>query len=215
MKPAPTFSEVEAKLTALIAGHISRDEADRWAGQWVYASELTEMPPAVWSALLLLAGCDLRHGPGEDYLHTVEQFEEWLAELRAHGRAATLASQRLLALPLPDGASRATRGEAILLLVRRSTLEVVVTVPVTVREWFVEAKDTASGMRVEDWCDYDGYDDSPTEQLERDMADDVSQFVQRLLTRDLRLVVEQRSVQLLWKVKDSWQRAVPIDESAV
>jgi hypothetical protein len=89
MKPAPTFHEVEAKLTALIAERISREEADRWAGQWVYASESSEMPPAVWNALLHLAGCDLRHGPGEEYLHTLEQFEEWLEELKAHGRAAT------------------------------------------------------------------------------------------------------------------------------
>ena len=89
MKPAPTLPEMEAKLTALIAGRISREEADRWAGQWVYASESSEMPAAVWSALLHLAGCDLRHGPGEEYLHTVEQFEQWLEELRAHRRAAT------------------------------------------------------------------------------------------------------------------------------
>jgi hypothetical protein len=89
MKPAPTFPEVEAKLAALIAGRISRDEADRWASQWVYAAESSEMPSAVWNALLNLAGCDLRHGPGEEYLHTVEQFEGWLQELRAHGREAT------------------------------------------------------------------------------------------------------------------------------
>jgi hypothetical protein len=39
MKPAPTFPEVKTKLTELIAGRISREEADRWAGQWIYASE--------------------------------------------------------------------------------------------------------------------------------------------------------------------------------
>lgn len=27
-------------------------------------------------------------GPGEEYLHTVEQFEEWLEELKKHGRAS-------------------------------------------------------------------------------------------------------------------------------
>ena len=89
MKPAPTFPEVEAKLTALIAGRLSREEADRWAGQWIYSSESVEMPQAVWNALLRLAGGDLRHGPGEEYLHTVEQFEEWLEELKAHERGAT------------------------------------------------------------------------------------------------------------------------------
>jgi hypothetical protein len=75
MKPAPTFPEVEAKLTALTAGRISREEADWWAGEWVYASESREMLAAVWNALLHLAGCDLRHGPGDEYLHAVEQFE--------------------------------------------------------------------------------------------------------------------------------------------
>ena len=89
MKSTPTLPEVKAKLTALIAGRISREEVDRWAGQWVYASESSDMPQAVWSALLHLAGCDLRHWPGEEYLHTVEQFEEWLGELKAYERAAT------------------------------------------------------------------------------------------------------------------------------
>jgi hypothetical protein len=89
MNPAPTLPEVEAMLTALIAGRISREEANQWAGQWVYASESSQMPSAVWNALLHLAGCDLRHGPAEEYLHPVEQFEEWLEELNANGRAAT------------------------------------------------------------------------------------------------------------------------------
>jgi hypothetical protein len=106
------------------------------------------------------------------------------------------------------------RGEAVQLRVKHETLEVVVTVPVTVREWFVEATDVATGTRTEDWCDYDGYDSSSPERLDQDMAEDVSHFVHRLLGSELKLELGRRS-RLLWKVSDTWQQAVPLDASAV
>jgi len=106
------------------------------------------------------------------------------------------------------------RGDAVQLHVRRNELEIVVTVPKTVREWFVEATDASTGARTEDWCDYDGYDSSTPERLDLTMAEDVALFVHRLLTSDLRFEVEGRA-KLLWKLADSWQQAVPLDESAV
>lgn len=117
-------------------------------------------------------------------------------------------------MSLPEDASLAERGEAVLLKVKRGTLEVVVTVPRTVREWFVEATDVASGARAEDWCDYDGYDDSSEQSRDLDMAEDVSRFVERLLSRELKLEVGRRS-KLLWNDSASWRQAVPLDGSAV
>ena len=83
MKAAPTFDEVEEKLRALVSGRISRDEADRWAGQWVYDPETPQMPDALWTALLRLAGCDLRDGKDGAYLHSASEFQDWLRELKS------------------------------------------------------------------------------------------------------------------------------------
>jgi hypothetical protein len=126
----------------------------------------------------------------------------------------TTASQRLLAMSLPANASVAERGDAVQLHVRRNELEVVVTVPKAVREWFVEATDATTGARTEDWCDYDGYDSTSPDRLDQDMANDVALFVQRLLSSDLRLEAKGRA-KLLWKLSGSWQQAVPLDASAV
>ena len=89
MNAGPTFHEVDEKLSALIAGRISREDADGWAGQWVYSAEPPEMPAAIWKALGRLAGCDLRYGPEAAYLHSAEQFEEWLQEFRTSEASAT------------------------------------------------------------------------------------------------------------------------------
>jgi hypothetical protein len=123
----------------------------------------------------------------------------------------TTASQRLLSMSLPASASVTERGEAVQLHVRHEALEVVVTVPKSVREWFVEATDSSTGARTEDWCDYDGYDTASTDQ---NMADDVSRFVDRLLSSELKLETGRRN-RLLWKASGGWQQAVPLDASAV
>src|SRR5690349_9875465 len=115
----------------------------------------------------------------------------------------TTASQRLLSMSLPADASVAERGDAVQLHVRRNELEVVVTVPKTVREWFVEATDAITGARTEDWCDYDGYDSTAAERLDQDMAEEVVLFVQRLLSSDLRFEVKG-GAKLLWKLSDTW-----------
>ncbi len=123
----------------------------------------------------------------------------------------TIASQRLLELTLPVGVTVALQSEAVILLIRRDTLEVTVTVPTTVREWFVEANDSANDARVEDWCDYDGYDASSLAEIEHNMATEVLYFVERLLSRELRLGVDERGrTKLIWKVENSWLQALPI-----
>ena len=69
-------------VLAILAGQASREEADRWAIRWVAAANPPDMDPAIWRALGKLAGCDLRHGPGNDYLHSSAQIAEWLEDLR-------------------------------------------------------------------------------------------------------------------------------------
>ncbi len=86
MLQAPTSNEVEAVFRRVLSGEISRDEADRWAAKWIAADKPPGMPEATWDALKKLCGCDLRHGPDEDYLHDDRQLEEWLHEfLRSDG----------------------------------------------------------------------------------------------------------------------------------
>lgn len=98
-----------------------------------------------------------------------------------------------------------------MLSLHRAALQVTVTVPVSVLEWSVEASDRTSGARVEDWCDYEGYDSTSVDQLDRDMADDVEKFVSRLLSSELRLGNLGRSgVSLEWRVDEAWQQAVPL-----
>ena len=120
----------------------------------------------------------------------------------------TTASQRLLAIALPSHASLADRGSAVQLHVRQGTLEVMVTVPTCVREWFVEASDAKTGARTEEWCDYDGYGAASVQSLDLDMAEDVLDFVNRLLSSELMLEASGRA-RLLWKVADVWEQAVP------
>lgn len=85
-------------LSALVDGRISRDDADRWAMTWVNAADPPEMPATIWKALLRMAGCDLRHGPGQEYLHSEKQLKEWLRELKLHEyvptKLATVSSSR-------------------------------------------------------------------------------------------------------------------------
>jgi hypothetical protein len=129
---------------------------------------------------------------------------------------STLASQRLLELMLPDGARVAAKGEAVEFSLHRSGLHVAVTVPLHVREWFAEALDRTSGARVEDWCDYDGYDTSPADQRDLDMANDVGAFVEKLLSRELRLgACRGTRVALESKVGEAWEQAIPFVVGAV
>lgn len=91
MKTAPTPDEVEEVYLRLLEGDISRDEAERWAAQWV-ASEHELLPDYIWEALDRLYGCDLRQGPDQPYLHSEEQLGEWLEIFRRQRHAPSNAS---------------------------------------------------------------------------------------------------------------------------
>ena len=83
MQTPPSLTDVDTLFANLQGGRCSREDADRWAAQWHGAAESPRLHPAIWVALSRLHGCDLRHGPGEDYLHTNEQIAEWHAEFLA------------------------------------------------------------------------------------------------------------------------------------
>ncbi|GGM26518.1 hypothetical protein GCM10011608_09090 [Micromonospora sonchi] len=78
----PSRADVEARFTAILDGSQSRDEVDRWATQVMQSLEYAEVDETIWWALGMLSGIDLRHGPGEPYLHDDEQVRGWLAEFR-------------------------------------------------------------------------------------------------------------------------------------
>lgn len=61
-----------------------------------------------------------------------------------------------------------------------------VTIPPMVLEWFAGVKQRPDMREVwSDWMDYTGYDDSPMEKLEADMAGDITAFIDRLSTSEL------------------------------
>jgi hypothetical protein len=82
VQPAPTAAATIEQYESLLAGRLSRDVADRWAAQWVTASEPPRMEPAIWTALTHLCGCDLKHGPNGSYLHSEAQLHEWMLDLK-------------------------------------------------------------------------------------------------------------------------------------
>lgn len=78
----PSRTEVEARFTAILDGGQSRDEVDRWATRAMQTLEYAEVDETTWWALGMLAGIDLRDGPGGPYLYDDEQVLGWLTEFR-------------------------------------------------------------------------------------------------------------------------------------
>lgn len=61
-----------------------------------------------------------------------------------------------------------------------------VTIPHEVHEWFASLKKRPDMQEVwSDWMDYTGYDDSPMEKLEAEMADDLIAFIDRVSASEL------------------------------
>ncbi|MGC5032839.1 hypothetical protein [Micromonospora sp. DT229] len=78
----PSRVEVEVHFAAVLSGGSSRAEVDRWAERARRDLADVEVDEAVWWALGVLAGLDLRHRPDQPYLHDDAQVREWLAEFR-------------------------------------------------------------------------------------------------------------------------------------
>jgi hypothetical protein len=72
-----------------------------------------------------------------------------------------------------------------------------VTIPHDVVEWFACVKSRQERREVwSDWMDYEGYDDSPKEKLEAEMAGDILAFIDRVSGSELVLplrIYEERA----------------------
>ncbi|GAA3982360.1 hypothetical protein GCM10023085_75740 [Actinomadura viridis] len=77
----PTLDEIEDRFVELVAGRLSRDEADRWAARWVTEDDFV-WDDLSWWALNNLYGIDLPASEGGGFLHDDEQVRAWLVELR-------------------------------------------------------------------------------------------------------------------------------------
>jgi hypothetical protein len=83
----PTRSAILGKLSSLVDGDLSPEEASKWAETWVLADKTPgtslriEDWPA-WEAVKLLLGADLQTEPGS-YLHSIADFKGWLEALKA------------------------------------------------------------------------------------------------------------------------------------
>jgi hypothetical protein len=86
MPKAPSRPQIEAQFNGILSGTVTRDEADRWAAQWVCADDPDVEDELVWWALTLLYGINLRPGPEAGYLHDDEQVVQWLTEFRAKSK---------------------------------------------------------------------------------------------------------------------------------
>jgi hypothetical protein len=107
------------------------------------------------------------------------------------------------------GASLDEGPAALVLRVTRNDVIVTLTVPRDVLEWFVDVAD-AAGVVTSDWCDYEGYDDTPRELLHNDMATDVEQFLVAITSRPIRIVRAARAKpRLEWFHETRWCGAVP------
>jgi hypothetical protein len=66
-----------------------------------------------------------------------------------------------------------------------------IIVPHDVLEWYATVKHRSEKKEMwSDWMDYSGYDDSPREKLEGDMAEDITAFVDRVSRSELCLPLE-------------------------
>src|SRR5262245_56093126 len=69
-----------------------------------------------------------------------------------------------------------------------------VTIPHRVLEWFACVKEAGKDKELwSDWMDYSGYDDTPRERLESQMANDIAAFINRVSASKLMLPRE------IWK----------------
>lgn len=98
--------------------------------------------------------------------------------------------------------------EAILCQLQREAVDVTLTIPHHLLEWFIDARQAGGPQHVQDWCDYAGYDDSPTEQLAQEMKAEVLAFIHAALSRPLRFAADGKSLQ--WAVHEQWLQAVPL-----
>tara|TARA_R110002124_G_scaffold32452_6_gene108874 strand:+ start:162 stop:428 length:267 start_codon:yes stop_codon:yes gene_type:complete len=81
-----TINDIKDKFSKLIAGQISREDADRWAYERVLAFDAgtLEFQPVcdeefLWSAIQYLYGVDTKDAPDE-YMHSLEDIQRAFEE---------------------------------------------------------------------------------------------------------------------------------------
>src|SRR4051812_44383539 len=92
--------------------------------------------------------------------------------------------------------------------IARSNVALSILIPRGVLEWWVEASVPTSGTKIEDCCDYAGYDASSARDMSEDMRTEVVRFIENVLSRPLRF--EKDRCTLEWHVCGDWIQAVPL-----
>jgi hypothetical protein len=100
---------------------------------------------------------------------------------------------------------------SIELVLRKGALTISVMVPLEVYEWYVDVKETSTALQSHDWYDYAGYESNRGEDLDRAMAQDLTQFLENILVRPLRMRESgnEAHAALDWWVQNSWRQCVP------
>lgn len=96
--------------------------------------------------------------------------------------------------------------------IARSEVSLSVLIPRLVLEWWVEVIEPATGRKIEDWCDYAGYDAADKQELSEAMRIDVVRFIENVLARPLRIAA---GATLEWHVGGEWIQAVPFSSGDV
>src|SRR5262249_25537635 len=77
---SPTRTEVEAKLSDLLAGKSSREEVAEWAERWVRMSNPNVRDLQIWRALVRPSGADMI-STDRPYLYDQQDFDAWFKDL--------------------------------------------------------------------------------------------------------------------------------------
>ena len=100
------------------------------------------------------------------------------------------------------------------LSIARADVSLSILIPRLVLEWWVEIAEPSTGRKIEDWCDYAGYDAADTQELAEAMRIDVVRFIENALARPLRFTAGG-SAALQWHVGGEWVQAVPFSAGTV
>src|SRR4051812_42763284 len=76
---------------------------------------------------------------------------------------------------------------SIELALRKPPLTISITVPLEVFEWYVDVTEPSTRLEAHDWYDYAGYESKRDEDLDREMAQDLAEFLGNILERPLRM----------------------------